>query len=79
MAILAESPAAAPVSPSLASLLRAGLWLLPAGRAVRDCGDVVRAGGIAWQALVPGGAGHRLGGFSGGWALGKDAIDYYYL
>jgi hypothetical protein len=38
---------------------------LPVGQAIRACCDVVRTVSIAWQALVPGGAGHRLGGFSG--------------
>ncbi|MDD2754469.1 MAG: hypothetical protein PHS80_02960 [Methanothrix sp.] len=43
-------PAAAPRQPiaRIASFLRAGLWPPPAVRAVWDCSDVVRAGGIAW-------------------------------
>ena len=31
------------------------LWAPPLGRAVRGCSDVVRAGWIAWQAIVSGG------------------------
>ena len=30
------------------------LWPSVAGRAVLACGDVVRAGGLSWQAIVPG-------------------------
>ncbi|MDD4447657.1 MAG: hypothetical protein PHN61_08270 [Methanothrix sp.] len=42
-------PAAAPCQPiaRIASFLRAGSWLPPAGRVVRVCGDVVRAGRIS--------------------------------
>jgi len=58
-----QSPACDPYElPALVSRLRSWarrLW----ARAVRDCGDVVRAGWIDWQALVPGGTGYRLGGF----------------
>jgi len=30
----------------------AGSWQLPVGRAVRDCGAIVRAGWLAGQAIV---------------------------
>jgi hypothetical protein len=74
LAILAGPPAAVPrrLIALIASLPRAGLWQLLSGRTVRACSDVVRVGWIAWQALVAGGAGHRLDGFSGGGTIGND-------